>query len=293
MKRQQARRALVPLLLVLLCPHAARAQTSTASYCAPLLGSEVVAPHVNTNARGLADFTFTQSDSAWTGDYNITIFNASNIHSVEAHQAPRASLGDLVYYFYGPVDNPSLPGINGVLLEGNIDPAQLKGPLHGKGVKDMRDRADDGDLYILVVTAQNPNGELRGQLVPVSSSACSLPPAPTPAPGPVPAKPVAAAQPQKVPARVPEPVPAPKPAAAQSPVPEPVPSPKAAAAQSPVPEPTSAPKAAAAASPSPGPAAPPKLPPSPSPSAAAATSPAPKQAASSQPVPGPVPSPPP
>lgn len=34
----------------------------TSHYCAPLLGSEVVAPHVNTNARGLADLTFTQSD---------------------------------------------------------------------------------------------------------------------------------------------------------------------------------------------------------------------------------------
>lgn len=193
-----------------------------------------------------------------------------------------------------------MQGINGVLLEGNIDPAQLKGPLRGKGVKDMRDRADDGDLYILVVTAQNPNGELRGQLVPVSSGACSLPPAPAPAPGHVgllrgSAQPVAAAQPHKVPARAPEPVPAPKPAAAQSPVPEPVPSPKAAAAQSPVPEPASAPQAAAAASPSPVPAASPKLPPSPSPSAAAAaTSPAPvKPAASPQPGPGPVPSPPP
>lgn len=37
-------------------------QTSAASYCAPLLASEVVAPHVNSNARGLADLTLTQSD---------------------------------------------------------------------------------------------------------------------------------------------------------------------------------------------------------------------------------------
>ncbi|BDA46000.1 hypothetical protein COCOBI_08-0920 [Coccomyxa sp. Obi] len=267
-------------------PSAPLTATSTESYCAPLLGSEVVAPHVNTNARGLADLAFTQSDSTWTGDYNISIFNASNILSVEVHQAPRASIGDLVYYFYGPVENPSLPGVNGVFLAGTINPAQFKGPLHGKGVKDMRDRADDGDLYVLVVTAQNPNGELRGELVPTSISACYLPPAPAPALGPVPAKPAAAAQSQKVP----PPVPAPKPAAAQSPVPEPVPAPKTAAPPSPAPVPAAAPKAAAAASPSPVPAAPPKLPPSPSPSAAAAASPSPKPAAPS-PIPGPAASP--
>lgn len=56
--------------------------------------------------------------------------------------------------------------VNGVLVAGSIDPAQLKGPLRGKSVKDMKDRADDGDLYVLVVTMQNPNGGLRGQVGP-------------------------------------------------------------------------------------------------------------------------------
>ena len=59
-----------------------------------------------------------------------------------------------------------MQNVNGVLVSGSVDPAQLKGPLRGKGVKDMKDRADDSDLYVLVVTMQNPNGELRGQVEP-------------------------------------------------------------------------------------------------------------------------------
>ncbi|CAL8462135.1 g1666 [Coccomyxa elongata] len=130
-----------------------------------LLGSEVIPP-VNTRASGTADFIFTEHDRSWTCDYTISIFNLSNINTVEAHQAPRASNGDLVYYLYGPIDTPSSDEVNGVLVVGSIDPSQLKGPLRGKGVKDMKDRADDGDLYVLVVTMQNPNGELRGQVEP-------------------------------------------------------------------------------------------------------------------------------
>jgi hypothetical protein len=55
---------------------------------------------------------------------------------------------------------------NGILVSGSIDESQLRGPLHGKHISDMRDRAHDGDLYVLVVTTQNPNGELRGQFEP-------------------------------------------------------------------------------------------------------------------------------
>lgn len=55
---------------------------------------------------------------------------------------------------------------NGILVSGSIDKGQLRGPLRNKNVSDMRDRAHDGDLYVLVVTTQNPNGELRGQFEP-------------------------------------------------------------------------------------------------------------------------------
>ncbi|BDA46001.1 hypothetical protein COCOBI_08-0930 [Coccomyxa sp. Obi] len=164
--RSATRGTLLPLLLVLLCPPPSlvRAQ-NTAKYHATLLGSEVIPP-VNTNAHGTADFTFSQHDRSWTCDYSISVFNLSNINTVEAHQAPRASNGDLVYYLYGPVESPSSTEVNGVLVTGTIDKSQLKGPLRNKDVKDLKDRADDGDLYVLVVNMQYPNGALRGQVVP-------------------------------------------------------------------------------------------------------------------------------
>ncbi|KAK9906811.1 hypothetical protein WJX75_008443 [Coccomyxa subellipsoidea] len=155
MQRRYAHAALWPIVFVLLGLVLVKADT-TEKYSAPLLGDEVIPGPVNTKANGTADVSFTQHTittggeedrhtvTIWNGDYTITVANLDNVHTVEAHQAPRGAVGELVYYFYGPNDNPTAQIANGILVSGSIDESQLRGPLHGKHISDMRDRAHDG-----------------------------------------------------------------------------------------------------------------------------------------------------
>lgn len=43
----------------------------------------------------------------WIADYSVSIYNITNVYSVECHQAPVGSNGDLVAYLYGPQANPT------------------------------------------------------------------------------------------------------------------------------------------------------------------------------------------
>ena len=55
-------------------------------------------------------------------------------------------------------------------IGGTITSADLKGPLSGKQISDLIRLIQDGKAYVNVHTDQNPNGEIRGQLKPSSSS---------------------------------------------------------------------------------------------------------------------------
>jgi hypothetical protein len=55
---------------------------------------------------------------------------------------------------------------NGVTASGTLDRGALHGPLRNRDISDFKARADDSDLYVLVVTTAHPDGELRGQVYP-------------------------------------------------------------------------------------------------------------------------------
>ena len=55
-------------------------------------------------------------------------------------------------------------------LSGTIRSTDLKGPLEGKQITDLVKLIQEGRAYTNVHTEQNPNGEIRGQLLTASSS---------------------------------------------------------------------------------------------------------------------------
>jgi hypothetical protein len=65
-------------------------------------------PPINTPGHGTADFTVHRHSKAKDSvcSYNITLFEVSEVKSVELHQAPVGQPGDLVAFLYGPMDNP-------------------------------------------------------------------------------------------------------------------------------------------------------------------------------------------
>jgi CHRD domain-containing protein len=58
-------------------------------------------------------------------------------------------------------------------VSGTIRSTDLKGPLEGKQITDLVKLIQEGRAYTNVHTEQNPNGEIRGQLLPSSSDITS------------------------------------------------------------------------------------------------------------------------
>ncbi|CAL5227978.1 g11027 [Coccomyxa viridis] len=200
-----------------------------------------------------------QSNSA-QADYVVNVFNIGGITSVGLYQAPIGSHGELKK--------------NGTLRADTITRDKLKGPDHGANVSDIEARINDGDLYCLLTTLDNPKGELRGQVVhpdgfsfsqlpilgpPVAPVPVPVPvviptivavpspvPIPAPAPSPSPPPPATTVVPVLVPVNVSSPSPSPSPPPSPSPSPPPSP---VAVVTVPVPVPVPAPS-----SPSPSPA---------------------------------------
>jgi hypothetical protein len=52
----------------------------------------------------------------------------------------------------------------GMIFRGNISDSSLKGALQGKTLDDLAAAMDSGDTYVNVHTAENPDGEIRGQI---------------------------------------------------------------------------------------------------------------------------------
>jgi hypothetical protein len=52
----------------------------------------------------------------------------------------------------------------GIIFRGNLTDSGLKGPMQGKTLGDLAAAMDSGDAYVNVHTAENPNGEVRGQI---------------------------------------------------------------------------------------------------------------------------------
>ncbi|CAK0771956.1 hypothetical protein CVIRNUC_003914 [Coccomyxa viridis] len=192
-----------------------------------------------------------QNNSA-QADYVINVANIGGITSVGLYQAPIGSNGALVAWLYGWNGIPDLSPLNGTLRTDTLDKYKLHGPQRGYNVSDLATRANDGDLYCLLTTVNNPNGELRGQVVhPDGFSIAALPvQGPPVAPVPVP---VPIVIPTIVASPVPVPVPAPVPA-------PPSPSPAVVPVVTAVPVVTNVTVPAPAPSPAPPPPSPPRSP---------------------------------
>jgi hypothetical protein len=134
--------------------------TSSASaqdqkFTADLTGQEEVPP-TNSQATGMAEFTV-MGDSV---EYTV---NASNIQGVTAghiHSGKQGENGPVVVTLFSN-DSPT----NEVLETGSITPDKLEGPMAGKQLTDLAAAMSNGEAYVNIHTEQNPNGEIRGQIM--------------------------------------------------------------------------------------------------------------------------------
>jgi hypothetical protein len=133
-------------------------------YKAQLTGSAVVPP-VKTEAQGSASFDFIKDFNSL--NFKLSVQNLSNVTAAHIHLGAVGKEGPPVVTLYPFGKSPPVKeGIfSGLLAEGVITAANLEGPLKGKSPSALSKEILGGNAYIKIHTKQNPDGELRGQIV--------------------------------------------------------------------------------------------------------------------------------
>ncbi len=131
------------------------AYAQNGKFTANLSGQEEVPP-ANSTATGMAEFT----PSGESVSYNV---NATDIQGVTAghiHTGAQGENGPVVVTLF-TFDSAQ----NQVSQNGTITADKLEGPMQGKQISDLANAMKNGTTYVNIHTEQNPNGEIRGQIM--------------------------------------------------------------------------------------------------------------------------------
>ncbi len=97
--------------------------------------------------------------------YMISANNISDVSGAYLQMGKPGSGGPVIAtLFSGPKEGP----LNGLLTEGTITNSDLTGPMAGKSLNDLVSAIKKGDVYVNVVSAAHPTGEIGGLVRPVS-----------------------------------------------------------------------------------------------------------------------------
>jgi hypothetical protein len=131
--------------------------STNVEYSTVLSGDQEVPP-VNTQATGIADFS--PSNDGDSIDYTITATDIEEVTAGHIHFGIESQNGPVVATLF-EFDSPQ----NEVSESGTINSDDLSGPLEGMQISDLVDAFNDGNTYANIHTQQNPNGEIRGQII--------------------------------------------------------------------------------------------------------------------------------
>lgn len=132
-------------------------------YFTPLTGMEEVPP-VNTNSTGIALFELLNNHL----DFKVNVTNLENIKSAQIHLGEFGQNGEIIVSLLkslSPVDVH-----NGTLVEGQVTPSELVGPMKGKTINELVQLFNNTKTYVNIHTEQYPNGEIRGQITTVNTT---------------------------------------------------------------------------------------------------------------------------
>ena len=133
------------------------------NFRAHLSGDQEVPPNESI-AQGQAIFQLSKDGTELS--YKLIVADLENLHMAHIHMAPAGSNGGVVAWLYPSGPPPvMLPGTtNGVLAEGVIKAADLRGALAGQPLSALIDAMSADNTYVNVHTMLYPGGEIRGQI---------------------------------------------------------------------------------------------------------------------------------
>ena len=116
-------------------------------------------PPVDTQAVGEAILTQDLPQNQ-TMHYYVNVTGIQGVTQGHIHSGAEGENGPIVVTLFN-FDSPQ----NEVLQDSNFTASNLEGPMQGKTMQDLIAAMKNGSTYINVHTEQNPNGEIRGQLM--------------------------------------------------------------------------------------------------------------------------------
>src|SRR5919107_2637958 len=125
-----------------------------------LTGFEEVPPINNTSAIGVAEFKLGQDNIM----YIVNVTDIENVTAAHIHSGQVGENGPIVITLFKE-DTPTTAMTTGVLSEGNITATNLEGPMAGQLLSNLISAMRNDQTYVNVHTQQNPNGEIRGQIL--------------------------------------------------------------------------------------------------------------------------------
>ena len=127
---------------------------------ANLSGQEEVPP-VDTKATGMTEFTPVMPNNE-TVDFDVNATNIQGVTHGHIHSGVQGENGPVVVTLFNFTSAQNEVSENGTIAASN-----LEGPMKGKTIADLITAMKDGSTYANFHTEQNPNGEIRGQIMPI------------------------------------------------------------------------------------------------------------------------------
>jgi hypothetical protein len=127
-------------------------------FSAQLSGDQEVPP-VQTNASGTAWFKSNRDNF----EFELNVTDLQGITMAHIHNGKQGEIGPPVLPLYKSKSPTIL--MNGKLASGNITANMLEGPMAGKQIANLTTAMKNSETYVNVHTQQNPNGEIRGQII--------------------------------------------------------------------------------------------------------------------------------
>src|SRR5918995_265225 len=132
-------------------------------FTAQLSGDQQVPP-IQTSASGIAWFKPMQDNVG----FEVNVTDIQGVTMAHIHSGKQGENGPPIVPLYKS-DTPS-GQMSGVLAKGNATADTFQGPMEGKTISDLVTAMQNGETYVNIHTQQNPDGEIRGQIMLSNSS---------------------------------------------------------------------------------------------------------------------------
>src|SRR5215211_3119152 len=136
---------------------------SQQKFTAKLSGDQQVPP-IQTSASGMAWFKPMQ-DNIW---FKVNVTNIQGVTMAHIHSGKQGQNGPPIVPIYKS-DTPS-GQMSGILAKGNITADTFQGPIAGKQIPHLITAMQNGETYVNIHTQQNPDVEIRGQIMTSNST---------------------------------------------------------------------------------------------------------------------------